>query len=165
MNTLQMCTGIWCGAKTSASFLLFFFVLLNFFFPVDSFFPHGKLVSLPRKFAFLRTVPIPVYFPVSKQRCGCQHWVLMSAQMLMRATAQAGCVNNVKESALEVTLGEKSLAAPGSQACISTALHRTLIHLSYFSTPRWGCSSVGKASDPHATDTGLIPQGGRGFFS
>ena len=30
---------------------------------------------------------------------------------------------------------------------------------------RWGCSSVGRASDWHAADAGSIPQCGKGFFS
>ena len=29
----------------------------------------------------------------------------------------------------------------------------------------WGCSSVGRASDRHAADAGLIPRCGKGFFS
>ena len=30
---------------------------------------------------------------------------------------------------------------------------------------RWGCSSVGGASERHAAEAGLIPRGGKGFFS
>ena len=28
----------------------------------------------------------------------------------------------------------------------------------------WGCNSVGRASDQHAAEAGLIPQCGKGFF-
>ena len=31
-------------------------------------------------------------------------------------------------------------------------------------SPKWKCSSVGRASDRHAADAGSIPQCGKGFF-
>ena len=35
----------------------------------------------------------------------------------------------------------------------------------YYTQMGWGCSSVGRASDRHVSDAGLIPQCGKGFFS
>ena len=41
-------------------------------------------------------------------------------QMLMHAIAHGVCTNTVRESVLESTVGEKSLATRGNQTCIST---------------------------------------------
>lgn len=45
--------------------------------------------------------------------------------------AHGGCTNTYKT----LTVGEKSLAAPGSQSCISSTPDPTLKHLSYIPTP------------------------------
>ena len=38
----------------------------------------------------------------------------------MHAIAHGGCADNVRESALELTLGEKSLATPGTRTRVSS---------------------------------------------
>ena len=65
-----------------------------------------------------------VQYPrVSKQWYGCQCLgFLTCTQMLRHAIAHVGCTDTVRGSALEVetlTLGEKSLAAPGTRTSIS----------------------------------------------
>ena len=46
------------------------------------------------------------------------------AQMLVHAIAHGGCTDTIKESALKLTLGEKSLAAPGTLTQVSIRLFR-----------------------------------------
>ena len=59
------------------------------------------------------------YFPVSEHWmvCGCQcSGFLTCTEMLMHAIARASCTDTVRES-----VGEKSLAAPGTRTFVSTA--------------------------------------------
>ena len=64
------------------------------------------------------------YFHVCKQWHGCQCLgVLTCTHMLRHATAHGDCTDTVRESAPQaemLTLGEISLAAPGTRTCIST---------------------------------------------
>ena len=59
MNVLRMFMGIWCGTKPILFPPPFFFCTANFFSPRTIVFLCGKSVSLPRKFAFSRTISMP----------------------------------------------------------------------------------------------------------
>ena len=92
-----------------------------FFFSPTLFIPCGKFGSpyLGKATAAARAaLPIPNsacgIFACPDKRYGCQCLEsLTSAQMLMPAIAHEGCTDTVKESALKVDSGRKSLAAPG----------------------------------------------------
>ena len=56
---------------------------------------------------------------------------LTCAQMLMRAIAHEGCTDTVRESALKVDSGRKSLAALGNRTCVGSVPVQCCNRLSY----------------------------------
>ena len=74
-----------------------------------------------RKSSAARSYQRVWYFHVSKQWYGCQCLeFLTSTQMLMHATANGGCTNTARESALKVEPGRK-IATPGPRTRFSSA--------------------------------------------
>ena len=49
---------------------------------------------------------------------------LTCEQMLMHVIAQGGCTDTERESTLKLTLGRKSLDAPGNRICVSSMMVR-----------------------------------------
>ena len=102
---------------------------------------HGKfrLLSLGKASCDSRTTQPTVHagcFSVSKihKTLTLSTGALMRTQMLMHAITHRGVQTNLRESALKVDSGRKTLAAPGNRTYISRVIVRCSNQLSYIHT-------------------------------
>ena len=105
--------------------ILFYFTFFNCIVPMGIF-PWEIRVAFPRESQLRQSRAIQPTVHAGCFSISIIHrtlvWTtgsLMFAQMLMHSTAHRGCTDTVRESAWKLTLGEKSLAAPGNRTCVS----------------------------------------------